>query len=117
VGISGTNYVPLDNEHQIRQAMDEMCLLINKRDNVFEKALLVLLIISYIQPFADGNKRTARIISNAILMNAGYCPLSFRTVDSLEYKKAMLVFYEQNNLSIFKRIFTEQFAFAVKTYF
>jgi Fic family protein len=117
VGISGTNYVPLDNEHQIRQAMDEMCLLINKRDNVFEKALLVLLIISYIQPFADGNKRTARIISNAILMNAGYCPLSFRTVDSLEYKKAMLVFYEQNNLSVFKRIFTEQFAFAVKTYF
>ena len=117
VGISGTNYVPLDNEHQIRQAMDEMCLLINKRDNVFEKALLVLLIISYIQPFADGNKRTARIISNAILMNAGYCPLSFRTVDSLEYKKAMLVFYEQNNLSVFKRIFTEQFEFAVKTYF
>lgn len=117
VGISGTNYVPLDNEHQIRQAMDEMCLLINNRDNVFEKALLVLLIISYIQPFADGNKRTARIISNAILMNAGYCPLSFRTVDSLEYKKAMLVFYEQNNLSVFKRIFTEQFAFAVKTYF
>lgn len=117
VGISGTNYVPLDNEHQIRQAMDEMCLLINNRDNVFEKALLVLLIISYIQPFADGNKRTARIISNAILMNAGYCPLSFRTVDSLEYKKAMLVFYEQNNLSVFKRIFTEQFEFAVKTYF
>jgi Fic family protein len=117
VGISGTNYVPLDNEHQIRQAMDEMCVLINNRDNVFEKALLVLLIISYIQPFADGNKRTARIISNAILMNAGYCPLSFRTVDSLEYKKAMLVFYEQNNLSVFKRIFTEQFEFAVKTYF
>lgn len=117
VGISGTNYVPLDNEHQIRQAMDEMCVLINSRDNVFEKALLVLLIISYIQPFADGNKRTARIISNAILMNAGYCPLSFRTVDSLEYKKAMLVFYEQNNLSVFKRIFTEQFEFAVKTYF
>ena len=29
---------------------------------------------------------------NAILMNYGYCPLSFRTVDSIDYKKAMLLF-------------------------
>lgn len=29
----------------------------------------------------------------------------------------MLVFYEQNNSSAFKKIFVEQFEFAVKTYF
>ena len=65
----------------------------------------------------DGNKRTARIISNAILMNHKYCPISFRTVDSIDYKKAMLLFYEQNNISAFKEIFINQFEFAVKTYF
>jgi len=65
----------------------------------------------------DGNKRTARIVSNAILINAKYCPLSFRTVDSIEYKKAMLLFYEQNNISSFKEIFINQFEFAVNTYF
>ena len=117
VGISGTNYVPLDNEHQIRDAVEEMCVLVNSKSNIFEKAILVLLIISYIQPFLDGNKRTARIVSNAILLRHGYCPLSFRTVDSMEYKKAMLMFYEQNKISAFKRIFMEQFEFAVKTYF
>jgi Fic family protein len=117
IGISGTNYKPLDNEFQIREAMEEMCVLVNKTENIFEKALLVLVLISYIQPFADGNKRTARIISNAILMNYHYCPISFRTVDSLDYKKAMLIFYEQNNISAFKKIFIEQFEFAVKTYF
>jgi Fic family protein len=74
-------------------------------------------LLSYIQPFLDGNKRTARIISNAILINNKYCPISFRTVDSIDYKKAMLVFYEQNNISAFKKIFIEQFEFAVKTYF
>ena len=68
-------------------------------------------------PFVDGNKRTARIVSNALLVAHGYCPLSFRTVDSIDYKKAMLLFYEQNNVSAFKRIFIEQFAFALKTYF
>ena len=117
VGISGTNYKPLDNEHQIREALTDLCELVNNRDNVFEKALLVLLLISYIQPFGDGNKRTARIVSNAILMNNNYCPISFRTIDSVEYKKAMLLFYEQNNLAAFKKIFISQFEFAVKTYF
>ena len=117
VGISGTNYRPLDNEFQIREALLSTCDLINKKENVFEKALLTLLLISYIQPFMVGNKRTARIVSNAILMNHKYCPISFRTVDSVDYKKALLLFYEQNNISKFKEIFITQFEFAVKTYF
>ncbi len=117
VGISGTNYVPLDNEYQICEALEKMCNLINLTDNIFQKAFLLLILISYIQPFADGNKRTARIVSNAILINNNYCPISFRTVNSVEYKKAMLIFYEQNNISAFKKIFLEQFEFAVNTYF
>jgi prophage maintenance system killer protein/predicted transcriptional regulator len=117
VGISGTNYRPLDNEFQIKEALQNTCNLINQKKNIFEKALLALVLISYIQPFMDGNKRTARIVSNAILMNEKYCPLSFRTVDSIDYKKAMLIFYEQNNISNFKEIFINQFEFAVKTYF
>lgn len=117
VGISGTNYRPLDNEFQILEALQNSCDVINKKESVFEKALLALVLISYIQPFMDGNKRTARIIGNAILMNNNHCPLSFRTVDSIEYKKAMLLFYEQNNISYFKEIFINQFEFAVNTYF
>jgi len=117
VGISGTNYRPLDNQFQISEALQDSCNLINGKRSVFEKALLALLLISYIQPFMDGNKRTARIVSNAILMNEKYCPLSFRTVDSIDYKKAMLLFYEQNNISNFKEIFINQFEFAVNTYF
>lgn len=117
VGISGTNYKPLDNEFQILEALENSCKIINTKKNIFEKALLVLVLISYIQPFMDGNKRTARIVSNAILINYKYCPLSFRTVNSIDYKKAMLLFYEQNNISNFKEIFIEQFEFAVKTYF
>ncbi len=35
----------------------------------------------------------------------------------IDYKKAMLLFYEQNNISAFKQIFIDQFLFAVKTYF
>lgn len=117
VGISGTNYTPLDNEFQIKEAVVSMCDLINSKENIFEKALLALFLVSYIQPFMDGNKRTARILSNAILIFHKHCPISFRTVDSIEYKKAMLLFYEQNNISRFKQIFISQYKFAVENYF
>jgi Fic family protein len=117
VGITGTNYHPLDNEFQIREAMHDTCNLINSKDSIFEKALLTLVLLSYIQAFSDGNKRTARITSNAILIANGYCPLSFRSVDSIDYKKAMLIFYEQNNLYAFKQIFIDQFEFAIREYF
>lgn len=117
VGITGTNYMPLDNEFQIREALEDSVRLINGKENIFEKALLALVLLSYIQAFTDGNKRTARIISNGVLIANGYCPISFRTVDSIDYKKAMLMFYEQNNIVAFKRIFIDQFLFAVKTYF
>ena len=117
VGITGTNYRPLDNEFQIREALEDSCRLINAKENVFEKAILALVLLSYIQAFADGNKRTARITSNAILIANNYCPISFRTVDSIDYKKAMIFFFEQNNISAFKQIFIEQFAFAVEQYF
>jgi Fic family protein len=117
VGITGTNYSPLDNEFQIKEALYQMCELINNKPSIFEKSMLALLLLSYIQPFVDGNKRTARIISNAILIENAYCPISFRTVDTIDYKKAMLIFYEQNNFQPMKDIFIEQFEFAVKTYF
>ena len=117
MGIIGTNYRPLDNEFLIREALEDTCKLINAKEDVFEKALLALVLLSYIQAFTDGNKRTARISSNAILLAWGYCPISFRTVDSVDYKKAMLMFYEQNNIVAFKQIFIEQYEFAVKNYF
>ena len=117
VGITGTSYRPLGNKFQIREQLEQMCHLINTKDHVFEKALLALVLISYIQPFEDGNKRTGRMISTAILISGQACPLSYRSVDSLDYKKSMLLFYEQHNLSAFKQIFMEQAEFGVKNYF
>ena len=117
VGISGTNYRPLDVEAQIREAIDDMCALVNGKEDPYEKALLTLLLIAYIQPFADGNKRTSRLMSNAQLIANGVCPLSFRTVAANDYRAALLLFYEQNNVSAFKRMFLEQVEFAVREYF
>jgi Fic family protein len=117
VGITGTKYKPLDNSHQIKEAMQEMVDLINKKESIFEKAFLVSVLIAYIQIFEDGNKRTSRLISNAILLAHNSIPLSYRIVDVEEYKKAVILFYEINNISYFKRIFIDQFKDAVNNYF
>lgn len=117
VGITGSAYKPLDNAHQIKEYTQHMCQLINNKESGFEKSLLAVALISYIQPFEDGNKRTARMVSNALLMDYDACPLSYRSVDALDYKKAMLLFYEQNNLSAFKEIFIQQNEFSVANYF
>ena len=117
VGITGTKYKPLDNSFQIEEALEEMVKLINKKDSFFEKSFLSLILISYIQAFEDGNKRTARMFSNAILLAHNSIPLSYRAVDVAEYKKASLLFYEINNIYYFKKIFMQQFEDAVSNYF
>jgi Fic family protein len=117
VRITGTKYFPLDNEFQIKEALEKTCELVNKTKNPFEKAVIVMLLIAYIQPFVDGNKRTSRLNGNAILQSFSCCPLSYRSMDELEYKKAILLFYEQNNISYFKKLFMAQFEFAVENYF
>lgn len=117
VGIVGTNYKPLFNQHQIKEVMEKLIDKINSIENVIEKALITVLMISYIQPFEDGNKRTGRILANAILYANNYCPLSYRSIKESEYKKAVIIFYENNSLDYFKKIFIEQFKFAVDKYF
>lgn len=117
VGITGTKYVPLDNKWQIEETLEKLVSRANESNIVPEKALIFLAMISYLQPFTDGNKRTSRMISNAVLLANGYFPLSYRSVDEVEYKKALIIFYEQNNIFHLKRIFLEQQQFAIDNYF
>lgn len=117
VGITGTTYLPLDNKWQIEDALAKLIAHTNKIDLIPEKALIFLATIAYLQPFIDGNKRTSRMVSNAVLLANGYFPLSYRSVDEVEYKKALILFYEQNNIFHLKRIFLEQQRFAIDNYF
>lgn len=118
VGITGTKFKPLDNKYQIEEAMTDMINIVNNPDNhPLFKALSAILLTSYIQPFEDGNKRTARLLGNAILLAHNYCPLSYRSIDEGDYKKATLLFYEQNSALFFKELFINQFKFSLDNYF
>ena len=117
IGITGTTYQPFDNEWQVREAMEKLISVINESKNPLEKALITIAMVSYIQPFADGNKRTGRMLANALLLANDYYPLSYRSVDETDYKKALVLFYEQNSLYYLKQIVWDQYKFALNTYF
>lgn len=117
VGITGTAYRPLDNQHQIAEAVEKAASEINKMKDAWSKALAALLMIAYIQPFEDGNKRASRLLANACLLAHNACPLSFRSIDETEYKKALTIFYELNNATLMKKLFVDQWHFAVQNYF
>ncbi len=116
VGITGSAYTPLDNQYQIREALDALYGAIERVSHPVEKALLALVGISYIQPFEDGNKRTARLASNLLLIAHNCAPLSYRNVDIERYRSAMLVFYEQLSLAAVQEIFLDQYRFSAKNY-
>jgi len=117
VGITGTRYKSLNNEYQIKEALEKTVDIINKTKDPFIKAIIALAMISYIQPFEDGNKRTARLLTNAIFLANNFCPLSFRSINESDYKKAMILFYEQNSIRFLKKLFIQQFKFAIENYF
>ena len=116
VGVIGSKYRPLDNIHQIREAVDALSAAVARIETPYAKALIALLGVSYIQPFEDGNKRTARLAANALLLAYGFAPLSYRSVEEKDYREAMLVFYELNSITPAKKIFVEQYEFAAENY-
>src|SRR3989344_3041399 len=117
VAITGTDFIPLDKRADIKRALERLVILINDTSFPLAKALLSLVLISYIQPFVDGNKRTSRTISNAILIANDFYPLSYRNLDEVEYLKTILLFYETNNLYHLKRIIINQFKFVLENFF
>ena len=84
---------------------------------LYEMAAAYAFHIAENQPFIDGNKRTARMLGNALLISQDLLPISYRTVSEVVYKDALIVFYEQNTLAPFKQIFIDQIIYANQTYF
>jgi len=117
VGITGTTYTPPAGAAQLASYLDDIIERINLLKEPAEKAMACLTLIPYLQPFLDGNKRTSRLISNALLLAHDYPPISFFTAKEGEYKGALLLFYEQGVLGNFRKLVLEQLEYSITHYF
>lgn len=75
-----------------------------------QAAFYLLSRIAYLQPFQDGNKRTARAICNVPLINAKLPPISFVDFGKRDYLVSMLAFYELGDIRLLERCFVEAYA-------
>ena len=116
VGITGSLYKPLDNQAEIKEVVDKLLNLINQKQPL-EKSFLISLLLPYIQPFNDGNKRTARVLANAVLYSNDLPMLSFRSVNSADYLNSVVAFYALNSIKLYQDIFLGQILYFCKNYF
>ena len=117
VGITGTVYTPPASKVEIAAYLRDIIDIINNIDEPLEKAMACLVLLPYLQPFADGNKRTSRLIANAVLLAFGYPPLSYRSINEQDYKGALILFYEQGTLANFAELYLRQLEESAETYF
>ncbi len=109
VRISGSKYIPLSRAQQIDENLDKVILAINSIENPLDKALMAILLVSYLQPFADGNKRTARVLANAILESYNYPPITLANIEPTRYRRACIAFYEMTDLNPMANIISDSY--------
>jgi Fic family protein len=98
VRISGTEYIPPKNQQEIKSKLSEILFQQEEFTNPLEKSVYLHCNLARLQPFIDGNKRTARMIESIALMNAGIIPVySAKDSDILNYRKGLIAFYETEN--------------------
>ena len=91
VTIGGSSYIPpIPFEDQVKQDIDD----INRIDNAVEKAIEALLYIMKKQIFLDGNKRTAVLFANQILIKNGKGLIVIPAEKTDEFKKLLVYYYE-----------------------
>jgi Fic family protein len=106
VRISGTEYIPPKRTDEIKQTLSE---IIFNQDSVscpLEKAVYLHCNLARLQPFIDGNKRTARMAESLVMMNAGLIPsYSAKDSDILAYRRGLIHFYEHTDYSLYADYF------------
>ena len=106
VRVSGTDYIPPKKQREIESKLNEILFQQGEYTNPLEKAVYLHCNLARLQPFIDGNKRTARMIESIVLMNAGIIPIySAKDSDILNYRKGLVAFYETEDYSLYADYF------------
>lgn len=116
VAISGSTFIPLDNPYLLEEYFDE---ILGRAENIvdpFEQSFFALVHLPYLQPFADVNKRVARLAANIPFIKTNLSPLSFLDVQAQDYAHATLAVYELNDVSLLRDLYLDAYERSVQRY-
>jgi len=97
VRIGGTQFIPPTHKY-LNEIYDKNLLFLNQINHPAIKAIVYFLLNAKTQYFYDGNKRTARLMMNGILLNNGYPMLNIKAKDKLSLNQTMIKYYDTDKL-------------------
>lgn len=109
VRITGANFTP-PNARKVDDLMEELIAWVNEKNEIplIIKTVIFHHRMIWIHPFFDGNGRTARLMFNLLLMNAGFPPAIILQQDRKKYydslNRANLGNYEKLTLLILQAL-------------
>lgn len=94
VRIGGSTYIPFEDPRRLEQQLEKIVAKASAIKDPYEQSIFLLVHISYLQAFADVNKRTARLAANISLIKGNLVPLAFSDVRVEDYMSAIIAIYE-----------------------
>jgi len=95
VSIRGSKYIPpMPFEAKVKE---DLQIIMDRKEDVIETTIELLLYVMKSQLFLDGNKRTAVLFANHYLMSQGYGLIVVPAELIEEYKKHLICYYENIN--------------------
>jgi len=98
VRIGGSTYIPSESPKYIEKQLEIIAKKAGMINDPFEQSLFLLAHTSYLQAFADVNKRTARLAANISLVKRNLVPLACSDVKVDDYMSAMIAIYELQDI-------------------
>ncbi|OCR84647.1 Fic family protein, partial [Campylobacter fetus] len=99
VTMGGTKWKPeLPNIEKIEETIKK----INTIENITDRALTTTLYLMRTQPFYDGNKRTAMLAGNQIMIQNGKGIISIPLEHQEKFREMLIDYYETNRMNSIK---------------
>lgn len=76
-------------------------------EDTYEQAVFLLVHLPYLQPFEDGNKRSARVGCNIPLLKGGVVPMYWLDVTQRDYIDGILGVYERKTSRDSQKVFVD----------
>ena len=116
ISIQLSSYKPLTYQEELESCLNKLMETASKINDPYEQSFFILVHISYLQPFIDCNKRTARMACNIPLLRAGVPPMSWIGVGMQPMRDALLAVYELNETSMMSELFVDGYMRSIEDF-
>ena len=116
VVIEESAYTPWQIPAELQRMYTMLCEKAEAIADPLEASFFLLTQLAYLQPFEDGNKRTARVACNLPLAKANFAPMAFLDVDDKDYFASLLAIYEKADVSVAVNLFEWAYVRSVQNF-